>query len=83
MSEQLIAHFGERVYKTVIPRNVRLAEAPSHGLPILLYDKNSRGAAAYLALAGEILKQQPKTKQQVEANMKTQTQRALDAAMVD
>ena len=83
VSEQLIAHFGERVYKTVIPRNVRLAEAPSHGLPILLYDKNSRGAAAYLALAGEILKQQPKTKQQVEANMKTQTQRALDAAMVD
>ncbi len=56
VSAQLQAHFGDILYRTVIPRNVRLAEAPSHGLPILLYDKYSRGAQAYLALAGEILR---------------------------
>jgi len=56
VSAQLMAHFGDRVYRTVIPRNVRVAEAPSHGLPVLLYDKSSRGAQAYLALAGEILR---------------------------
>lgn len=56
VSAQLVAHFGERVYRTVIPRNVRVAEAPSYGLPVLLYDKNSRGAQAYLALAGEVLR---------------------------
>lgn len=56
VSQQLIKHFGERVYHTVIPRNVRLAEAPSHGLPALMYDKQSRGAMAYLALAGEIFR---------------------------
>jgi len=57
ISAQLIAHFGNKVYQTVIPRNVRLAEAPSHGMPILLYDKGSRGAESYMALAREILKQ--------------------------
>ena len=56
VSQQLIKHFGDKVYSTVIPRNVRLAEAPSHGLPALLYDKNSSGALAYLALAGEVLR---------------------------
>lgn len=56
VSAQLIKHFGDRVYGTVIPRNVRLAEAPSHGLPVLLYDKNCSGALAYLALAGELLR---------------------------
>ena len=56
VSEQLIEHFGDKVYNTVIPRNVRLAEAPSHGMPILHYDKASRGSVAYLALAGEILR---------------------------
>lgn len=55
VSEQLMQHFAKLVYKTVIPRNVRLAEAPSHGLPVLLYDKHSAGAAAYLAIAAEIL----------------------------
>lgn len=55
VSTQLITHFGEQVYTTIIPRNVRLAEAPSHGLPALLYDANSRGSVAYQALAGEIL----------------------------
>lgn len=56
VSQQLQRHFGEQVYQTVIPRNVRLAEAPSHGLPALLYDKSSSGAMAYLALAGEMLR---------------------------
>ena len=55
VSAQLIKYFGDRVYSTIVPRNVRLAEAPSHGLPALLYDKNSSGALAYLALAGELL----------------------------
>lgn len=54
VSSQLIEHFGDTVYRTVIPRNVRLAEAPSFGKPALYHDKYSRGALAYLALAGEI-----------------------------
>lgn len=58
VSQQLLAHFGDKVYHTVIPRNVRLAEAPSHGLPALLYDKSSSGAMAYLALAGEMLRRE-------------------------
>jgi len=56
VSSQLLSHFPDRVYNTVIPRNVRLAEAPSHGTPILHYDEKSQGALAYLALAGEILR---------------------------
>lgn len=58
VSAQLTGFFGDRVYRTIIPRNIRLAEAPSHGLPVLLYDKASRGALAYLALAGEILRRE-------------------------
>jgi chromosome partitioning protein len=58
VSDQLIEHFGDRVYRTVVPRNVRLAEAPSHGLPVLKYDKTSRGALAYFSLAGEIIRKQ-------------------------
>ena len=58
VSRQLQEHFGERLYRTVIPRNVRLAEAPSYGLPALQYDQSSRGAQAYLALAGEIIRRQ-------------------------
>lgn len=54
VSLQLLDHFGDKVYRTVVPRNVRLAEAPSHGLPVLYYDRLSRGSKAYLALAGEI-----------------------------
>ncbi|TXH68201.1 MAG: ParA family protein [Thiothrix sp.] len=56
VSDQLQNHFKDKVYNTSIPRNVRLAEAPSHGLPVLEYDKNSRGALAYLALAAEMLR---------------------------
>ncbi|MBI4204854.1 MAG: ParA family protein [Betaproteobacteria bacterium] len=55
VSAQLIEHFGDKVYRTVIPRNVRLAEAPSFGVPALKFDKNSKGAQAYIALAGEML----------------------------
>jgi chromosome partitioning protein len=55
VSAQLVSHFGDKVYKTVIPRNIRLAEAPSYGLPALIYDKASRGAQSYLELAKEII----------------------------
>ncbi|MCH9638585.1 MAG: ParA family protein [Betaproteobacteria bacterium] len=55
VSEQLQKHFGNKVYRTIIPRNVRLAEAPGFGIPVLYHDKNSKGAQAYLALANELL----------------------------
>jgi chromosome partitioning protein len=58
VSDQLISHFGDKVYKTIIPRNIRLAEAPSYGLPVLAYDKASKGASAYLELATEILEKE-------------------------
>jgi chromosome partitioning protein len=56
VSTQLVTHFNHQVYRTIIPRNVRLAEAPSHGLPAMLYDRASRGAIAYQALASEVLR---------------------------
>ncbi|WP_455380110.1 ParA family protein [Acidihalobacter prosperus] len=56
VSSQLVSHFGDRVYRTVIPRNVRLAEAPSYGIPALSHDRSSSGTLAYLALAGEIIR---------------------------
>ncbi len=56
VSSQLILHFGDKVFRTIIPRNVRLAEAPSFGKPVLYHDKESRGALAYLALAGEMIR---------------------------
>lgn len=52
------AHFGDKVYKTVIPRNVRVSEAPSHGRPVLIYDINCAGSRAYLHLAGEVLRRE-------------------------
>jgi chromosome partitioning protein len=58
VSMQLIEHFDRKVFRTVIPRNIRLAEAPSFGRPVLLHDRSSRGAIAYLALAGEILRRE-------------------------
>ena len=58
VSAQLSQHFGEKLYRTIIPRNVRLAEAPSYGKPVISYDKQSKGAQAYLALAGEILRRE-------------------------
>ena len=60
VSAELLQHFGDKVYETIIPRNVRLAEAPSHGLPALQYDRTSRGAIAYLTLAGEMLNRRNK-----------------------
>jgi len=58
VSSQLIGHFGDKVFRTVIPRNIRLAEAPSFGKPALFHDKESRGALAYLALAGEMIRRE-------------------------
>lgn len=55
VSQQLESHFGDKVYQTLVPRNVRLAEAPSYGVPAVVWDKTSKGAQAYLALAEEIL----------------------------
>lgn len=60
VSEQLKQHFGDKVYDAVIPRNIRLAEAPSHGLSVLAYDKASKGAQAYLQLAQEHLRRHPR-----------------------
>lgn len=61
VSRQLINHFGGKVFHSIIPRNVRLAEAPSHGLPVLNYDRGSRGSIAYMALASELMRRQTKT----------------------
>lgn len=62
VTAQLQAHFGDALYETTIPRNVRLAEAPSHGMPALAYDKGSRGAKAYLELAKELVARQRRAK---------------------
>jgi len=72
VSEQLSKHFADKVLRTVIPRNIRLAEAPSHGLPVMMYDKASSGALAYLALAGELVRRNgkaasPKSKKETTA----------------
>ena len=67
VTEQLNKHFGDKLFRTVIPRNIRLAEAPSYGLPALMYDKSSRGAQAYLALAGEMLRRDKAMGSQVMA----------------
>ncbi len=68
VSAQLQQHFGDRLYRTCIPRNVRLAEAPSFGMPVLAFDRQSKGAIAYLALAGEILRRnEPNNKSVADA----------------
>ncbi len=63
VSAQLITHFGDKVFRTIIPRNIRLAEAPSFGKPVLFHDKESRGALSYLALAGEMIRREEETEQ--------------------
>ena len=65
VSAQLIMHFGDKVFRTIIPRNIRLAEAPSFGKPVLLHDKESRGALAYLALAGEMIRREEEAREPV------------------
>ena len=76
VSAQLIMHFGDKVFRTIIPRNVRLAEAPSFGKPVLFHDKESRGALAYLALAGEMIRREEEGTQAQAAD----TAQALDSA---
>lgn len=58
VSDQLLEYFPDKVFRTCIPRNIRLAEAPSYGVPVLTYDKSSRGAVAYFALAGEMIRRE-------------------------
>ena len=72
VSEQLKQHFGDKVFDTVVPRNVRLAEAPSHGQSIVGYDKASRGAVAYLGLAGEVLRHQREREQAAKRDKTTE-----------
>lgn len=67
VSAQLIMHFGDKVFRTIIPRNIRLAEAPSFGKPVLFHDKESRGALAYLALAGEMIRREEEERANVAA----------------
>ena len=67
VSAQLITHFGEKVFRTIIPRNIRLAEAPSFGKPVLFHDKESRGALSYLALAGEMIRREEEEAEQATA----------------
>jgi chromosome partitioning protein len=72
VSGQLRKYFGDKVYRISIPRNVRLAEAPSHGLPALMYDRNSKGSLAYLALAGEMLRLEKEQKKAIADTLKAQ-----------
>jgi chromosome partitioning protein len=58
VSQELEQHFGDKVFRTVVPRNVRLAEAPSYGVPAVIWDPSSKGAQAYVALAGEMLERE-------------------------
>ncbi|MGA7537344.1 MAG: ParA family protein [Steroidobacteraceae bacterium] len=79
VSAQLLMHFGDKVFRTVIPRNVRLAEAPSFGRPVLLHDKESRGALAYLALAGEMIRREDDARQSATAGAAPGEPQALDS----
>ena len=56
VSEQLVKFFKDKLFKTKIPRNITLAESPSHGMPVIFYEPNSKGALSYLSLAGELIK---------------------------
>lgn len=76
VSAELTTHFGDKVFRTIVPRNVRLAEAPSHGQSIVGYDKGSRGAVAYLGLAGEVLRRQREREQQQKSPPMQQAQQA-------
>ena len=82
VSEQLKRHFGDKVYRSVIPRNVRLAEAPSFGSPAMYYDKSSTGSKAYLALAGEVLRKNSVDKKTIKktANSDQKSTQSQDSA---
>lgn len=69
VSNQLAEHFGDKLYRSVIPRNIKLAEAPSYGLPVMHYDRQSKGALAYLALAGEMLRRHNPTSTEANTTM--------------
>ena len=73
VSGELTTHFGDKVFRTIVPRNVRLAEAPSHGQSIVGYDKASRGAVAYLGLAGEVLRRQREREQKTSSSTQQAT----------
>jgi chromosome partitioning protein len=77
VAEDVREYFGDKVYKTVIPRNVRISEAPSYGLPAIVYDMRCAGSQAYIALAKEVLKQE-RTRARMSAN--TQTNEAEKSA---
>lgn len=79
VSRQLIQHFKDQVFRTVIPRNVRLAEAPSHGLPAILYDRTSRGAVAYMALAGELRQKHLRESEQARGGQSEQARAESDS----
>jgi chromosome partitioning protein len=72
VSAELTNHFGDKVFRTIVPRNVRLAEAPSHGQSIVGYDRGSRGSVAYLGLAGELLRRQREREKGQRQQDKTQ-----------
>ena len=72
VSAELTNHFGDKVFRTIVPRNVRLAEAPSHGQSIVGYDRGSRGSVAYLGLAGELLRRQREREKARRGQQKTQ-----------
>ncbi|TYT26784.1 ParA family protein [Luteimonas viscosa] len=78
VSAELVQHFGDKVFRTIVPRNVRLAEAPSHGQSIIGYDRGSRGGIAYLGLAGEVLRRQRERNEQAGAGAATDPQKKDD-----
>jgi chromosome partitioning protein len=84
VSAQLLMHFGDKVFRTVIPRNIRLAEAPSFGRPVLFHDKESRGALAYLALAGEMIRrEEDEARQSATASPDAGEPQAIDPAAAE
>jgi chromosome partitioning protein len=78
VSAELTNHFGDKVFRTIVPRNVRLAEAPSHGQSIVGYDRGSRGSVAYLGLAGELLRRQRERDKGQRGKEKTQEPASME-----
>jgi len=78
VSSELVEHFGDQVFRTIVPRNVRLAEAPSHGQSIVGYDRGSRGSVAYLGLAGELLRRQREREKAARGKETTQEPASME-----